>query len=53
MAAENLWTTDPRDALRAGPDFDLAAFDRNGHPGWDGSTAKMTQCPSKTDECTT
>ena len=28
MAAENLWTTDPRDALRAGPDFDLAAFDR-------------------------
>ena len=36
MAAENLWTTDPRDALRAGPDFDLAAFDRNGHPGWDG-----------------
>ena len=31
-----LWSTDPRDALRVGPDFDLASFDRNGQPGWDG-----------------
>ncbi|MDO5534522.1 MAG: polyphosphate kinase 2 family protein [Propionibacteriaceae bacterium] len=37
--AQDLWTTDPRDALRAGPDFDLASFDRNGHPGWDGDKA--------------
>ena len=36
MAAKDLWTTDPRDALRVGPDFDLASFDRNGQPGWDG-----------------
>lgn len=33
------WSTDPRDALRAGPDFDLAAFDRGGKPGFDGSKA--------------
>ena len=36
MAAKDLWTTDPRGALRVGPDFDLASFDRNGQPGWDG-----------------
>ena len=36
MAAKDLWATDPRDALRVGPDFDLASFDRNGQPGWDG-----------------
>ena len=36
MAAKDLWSTDPRDALRVGPDFDLASFDRNGQPGWDG-----------------
>ena len=34
--AKDLWTTDPRDALRAGPDFDLDSLDRNGKPGWDG-----------------
>lgn len=31
------WTTDPRDALRAGPDFNLALFDPAGTPGFDGS----------------
>lgn len=30
------WTTDPREALRAGPDFDLALFDPGGTPGFDG-----------------
>lgn len=34
--AKDLWITDPRDALRVGPDFDLAALDRNGQPGWTG-----------------
>ena len=29
------WTTDPRDALRAGPDFDLDAMNRGGTPGWE------------------
>ena len=32
----NLWTQDPRQALRVTDDFDLAAFDRNSTPGWDG-----------------
>ncbi|HHU38667.1 MAG TPA: polyphosphate kinase 2 family protein [Propionibacterium sp.] len=36
MAAKDLWTTDPRIELRAGPDFDLAELDRNGQPGWEG-----------------
>ena len=31
-----LWATDPRDALRVTPDFDLASFDRAGTPGFDG-----------------
>lgn len=30
------WTTDPHDALRAGPGFDLADVDRASTPGWDG-----------------
>jgi PPK2 family polyphosphate:nucleotide phosphotransferase len=34
--AANLWTTDPRTALRVGGDFDLAAFDRDSAPGWSG-----------------
>ncbi|QIK71137.1 polyphosphate kinase 2 family protein [Propioniciclava coleopterorum] len=34
--AKQQWRTDPREALKAGPDFDLAAFDRNGQPGWEG-----------------
>nr|WP_193313028.1 PPK2 family polyphosphate kinase [Georgenia subflava] len=34
--AENLWTAHPTHTLRAGTDFDLAAFDRNGTPGWAG-----------------
>lgn len=36
MAAKDLWTTDPRIELRAGPDFHLAELDRNGQPGWEG-----------------
>ncbi|MFT3888078.1 MAG: polyphosphate kinase 2 family protein [Arachnia sp.] len=31
-----LWSTDPRDALRVTPDFDLSTFDRAGAPGFDG-----------------
>lgn len=34
--SKDLWTEDPRDVLRAGPGFDLSAFDRNGQPGWSG-----------------
>jgi len=30
----NKWNSDPRDALRAGEDFELAAFDRAATPGW-------------------
>ncbi len=33
---KNLWTADPRDVLRAGEGFDLAAIDRNSAPGWEG-----------------
>ena len=29
----SLWATDPRDALRVTPDFDLTSFDRDGAPG--------------------
>lgn len=36
MAAKDHWKADPRDVLRAGADFDLAALDRNGQPGWAG-----------------
>lgn len=28
------WTDDPRDLLRVGEGFDLAAFDRGATPGW-------------------
>ena len=38
--AKLLWQTDPREALKAGPDFDLAALDRNGQPGWSGDKAQ-------------
>lgn len=31
------WTTDPRQALRPGPGFDLSGFDRAGTPAWEGS----------------
>ncbi|MDO5734888.1 MAG: polyphosphate kinase 2 family protein [Propionibacteriaceae bacterium] len=34
---KKLWTVDPREALRAGEGFRLAALDRNGTPGWEGS----------------
>lgn len=30
------WDVAPWEALRVGPDFDLAAFDRASTPGWDG-----------------
>ncbi|MCG6568156.1 PPK2 family polyphosphate kinase [Tessaracoccus sp. Y36] len=33
----DLWSQDPRYALRVTPDFDLATFDRNSTPGWEGS----------------
>ncbi|WP_232549514.1 PPK2 family polyphosphate kinase [Propioniciclava soli] len=36
----NPWQADPRDLLRAGPDFDLARFDRGGKPGFDGGKAE-------------
>ena len=32
----NMWSQDPREALRVTEDFDLATFDRNSTPGWDG-----------------
>ena len=32
----SLWATDPRDALRVTPGFDLASFDRDGAPGFKG-----------------
>lgn len=30
------WAADPSDLLRAGPEFDLGAFDRASTPGWEG-----------------
>lgn len=36
MARNDLWSTAPRKALRAGPGFDLAALDRRATPGWKG-----------------
>jgi PPK2 family polyphosphate:nucleotide phosphotransferase len=30
------WKADPQDVLRAGPGFDLSAFDRASTPGWSG-----------------
>ncbi len=38
--AENLWTTDPREALRAHPGFTLASMDRRATPGWGGDKAQ-------------
>lgn len=37
--AEDLWSDDPRELLRAGSGFDLTAFDRGGKPGWSGDKA--------------
>lgn len=34
MARREGWTDDPRDLLRAGPDFDLGGMERDGTPGW-------------------
>ncbi|MEO7587835.1 MAG: PPK2 family polyphosphate kinase [Arachnia sp.] len=31
----DLWTADPREVLRAGEGFDLAAIDRSNSPGWE------------------
>ena len=36
MARNDLWSRAPRKALRAGPGFDLASFDRASTPGWQG-----------------
>ena len=36
---EQLWTAEPREVLRAGPDFSLAEMDRHGKPGFDGDKA--------------
>ena len=38
--AKNFWKTDPRDALKAGPTFDLSTLDRNGRPGWAGNKSR-------------
>ena len=35
----DLWSQDPRDALRAGEGFDLTSFDRSSTPGWTGDKA--------------
>mgnify|MGYP001464004487 CR=1 FL=1 len=32
-----LWSEDPRTALRVGADFDLSTFDRGGAPAWTGT----------------
>lgn len=32
----DLWSQDPREALRVGPDFHLASLDRASTPGWEG-----------------
>lgn len=32
----DLWSEDPREALRVGPDFHLASVDRASTPGWEG-----------------
>lgn len=32
----DLWSEDPREALRVGPDFHLASIDRASTPGWEG-----------------
>lgn len=39
----DLWTEDPRSALRVGPDFDLATFDRAGTPAWAGDKAQAKE----------
>ena len=38
--AKNYWKTDPRDELKAGSTFDVAALDRRGKPGWDGTRSQ-------------
>lgn len=35
MTLTDSWRTPAREALRVGPDFDLASFDRSSTPGWD------------------
>lgn len=37
---KNLWTADPRDALRVGPCFDVRALERDSTPGWDGGKSE-------------
>lgn len=38
-----LWSQDPREALRVTDDFDLATFDRNSTPGWEGNKADAAE----------
>jgi len=38
--AENVWTEKPQSVLRAGSDFDLASFGRDGSPGWAGGKSE-------------
>lgn len=46
----DLWSQDPRDALRVGEDFDLATFDRASTPGWEGDkTAAKEHMASRED----
>ena len=39
----DFWSQDPREALRPGPAFDLATFDRAGTPGWTGTKADAAE----------
>lgn len=38
--AKQRWEHDPREILKAGPDFDLGALDRDSSPGWLGDRAQ-------------
>ena len=51
MAAKDHWKADPRDVLRVGTDFDLAALDRDSAPGWSGDKADgEAYLPERGDE---
>ena len=47
MASTDGWTTPAHEALRVGPGFDLAAFDRGSTPGFDGGKAAGTKHMAK------
>ncbi len=49
-AGNGAWKTDPREALVAGPDFDLDRMDRGGAPGWKaGKRAATDFCDDRGD----